>query len=124
MTPHSKQDVSEGTCMSCIRISETAREYRCTRTSTKFSTKVSIVTQVVKLDRVRRRPILNRLTILVADWQGSHKYVGNRGVSMRNNPDVRDSIFFAPKYLSNFHQGNTVITRRQQRYTCPDSSTG
>ena len=40
------------------------------------------------------------LTILVADWSGNHKYVGYRGVSMRNNPDVRDSILFAPRYLS------------------------
>jgi hypothetical protein len=40
-------------------------------------------------------------TILVADWWGNHKYVGYRGVSMQNNPDVRDSILFAPRYLSN-----------------------
>jgi hypothetical protein len=58
-------EVSRGTRLSCIRISDTAREHRYT--CTKFSTKVSIVTQVVKLDHVRR-PILNMLTILVADW--------------------------------------------------------
>ena len=44
-----------------IRISDTDREYRYT--CTKFSTKVSTVTQVVKLDHVRR-PILNMLRIL------------------------------------------------------------
>ena len=62
-------EVSRGTRLSCIRISDTAREHRytCTKFSSKFSTKVSNVTQVVELDHVRR-PILNMLTILVADW--------------------------------------------------------
>ena len=45
-------------------------------TRTKFSSKVSIVTHVVN--------------------------VGHRGVSMRNNPNVKDIILFAPRYLSNF----------------------
>jgi hypothetical protein len=57
-------EVSRGTRLSCIRISDTAREHRytCTKFSTKFSTKVSTVTQVVKPDHVRR-PILNIVRI-------------------------------------------------------------
>ena len=77
-------------------------EYRYTCTSTKIST----VTQVVKLDHVRQQQIFNILTILVADWSGNHKCVGHRGASMWNDPDVRDSHIVCAEVFIKYSFGN------------------
>ena len=53
--------------VSVTHVHTTDATYNACRHCTKFSTNVSTVTHAVNLDHVRR-PILNSLTILVADW--------------------------------------------------------